>query len=138
MGITSQTHPGALTTAGVVVVGAIAIWFSHCLSRLVTMRSWQHLEPRRTDVVGQLRGSWSIVAAAIPATIIFILAGAHVWTVKAAFTLSEIVGVLALAVVGIGTAGSRDRPLGKRMPYIGLLVLVGVMIVLLELLVHLL
>ena len=68
----------------------------------------------------------------------FILAGAHVWSIKTAFTLAEVVGVLALAVVGVGTTGGRGRPLIRRVLYIVSLVLVGVLIVLLELLVHLL
>jgi hypothetical protein len=138
-GLTFETHPEALTTAGVVVVGAVAIWFAHVLSQLVILRAWQDLELRRVDVGAELRGSWTIVAAAIPATIIFILAGVGVWEIKpTAFTLAEIVGVLALAVVGFGTAGGRGRPLGRRLLYVGGLVLVGVLIVGLELLVHLL
>ncbi len=137
-GLTFEKNPGALTTAGVVVVGAVAIWFAHTLSRLVTMRSWRHLELHYTDVATTLRNSWSIVTAALPATLVFVLAGLHIFEVKTAFTVSEVVGVLALAVVGIGTAGGRDRPLGRRLLYIGGLVLVGVLIVLLELLVHLL
>ena len=35
-GLTFETHPEALTTAGVIVVGAVAIWLAHALSRLVT------------------------------------------------------------------------------------------------------
>jgi hypothetical protein len=135
-GLTFEAHPEALTSAGVVVVGAVAIWLAHGLSQLVILRSWQSLELRRSDVAAELRGSWTIVVAAIPATIIFILSGAGLWNVKTAFTLAEIVGVLALAVVGFGTAGGRDRPLGRRLLYIGGLVLIGVLIVLLELLTH--
>jgi hypothetical protein len=137
-GLTFEAHPEALTSAGVVVVGAVAIWLAHGLSQLVILRSWQNLELRRSDVAAELRGSWTIVIAAIPATIIFILSGVGLWHVKTAFTLAEIVGVLALAVVGFGTAGGRDRPLGRRLLYIGGLVLIGVLIVLLELLTHLL
>ena len=137
-GLTFETNPGALTTAGVVVVGAVAIWLAHGLSHLVILRSWQNLELHGSDILRELRGSWTIVTAAIPATTIFILAGAGLWTVKTAFTLAEIVGVLALAVVGIGTAGGRGRPFRRRLVYIMGLVLVGVLIVLLELLVHLL
>ena len=137
-GLTFETNPGALTTAGVVVVGAVAIWLAHGLSQLVILRSWQNLELRPSDVRRVLQGSWTIVTAAIPATIIFILAGAGVWSVRAAFNLAEVVGVLALAVVGFGTAGGRGRPLRRRVLYIGALVLVGVLIVLLELSVHLL
>ncbi len=137
-GLTFETNPGALTTAGVVVVGAVAIWLAHTLSRLVILRSWRDLELRRAHVRRELRGSWPIVSAAIPATIVFILAGAHVWSIKTAFTLAEVVGVLALAVVGVGTTGGQGRPPIRRVLYIVSLVLVGVLIVLLELLVHLL
>jgi hypothetical protein len=137
-GLTFETNPGALTTAGVVVVGAVAIWLAHGLSQLVILPPWRELGLRRADVTQELRGSWTIVTAAIPATIIFMVAETDLWTVKTAFTLAEIVGVLALAVVGFGTAGGRGRPLGRRLLYIGGLVLVGVLIVLLELLVHLL
>jgi len=137
-GLTFETNPGALTSAGVVVVGAVAIWLAHGLSQLVILRSWQNLELHRSDVRAELRGSWTIVSAAIPATIIFLLAGLHLWTVKTAFTVAEIVGVLALAVVGFGTAGGRGRPMGRRLLYIGGLALVGVLIVMLELLTHLL
>jgi hypothetical protein len=48
------------------------------------------------------------------------------------------VGVLGLAVVGIGPAGGRERPLARRILYVVGLVTVGVMIVALELVVHLL
>ncbi len=61
-----------------------------------------------------------------------------VWSVRHAFALAEIVGVLALAVVGFGTAGGPDRPAGRRILYIGALVLVGVFIVVLEAVVHVL
>jgi hypothetical protein len=137
-GVTFETNPGALTTAGVVVVGAVAIWLAHTLSRLVATRAWRDLTVRTSDVRAQLLGSWSILAAAIPATVIFTLAGLQLWKVRTAFTLAEVVGVFALAVVGIGTAGGRERPPGRRIVYIVSLVAVGVMIVLLESLVHLL
>ena len=137
-GLTFETHPGALTTAGVVVVGAVAIWFAHGLSQLVTTRSWQHLDLKVAGIVHELRGSWAIVSAALPATIIFVLAGVGLLTVRAAFALAEIVGVLALAVVGVGTTGGSGNRLGRRILHVGGLVLVGVLIVLLELVVHLL
>ena len=57
---------------------------------------------------------------------------------RQAFIVAELVGVAALAVVGIGTAGGRDRPLSRRIGYVLAVVLVGVAIVLLEAGVHLL
>jgi hypothetical protein len=136
-GLTFETNPGALTTAGVVVVGAVAIWLAHGLSRLVILRTWQNLELHPSDVSRVLQGSWTIVVAAVPGALIFVLAALHVWSVRTAFTVAEAVGVLALAVVGSGTVGGQGRPLGRRLVYIGGLVMVGVLIVLLELLVHL-
>ena len=55
-GLTFETNPGALTTAGVVVVGAVAIWLAHTLSRLVTMRSWRHLTLSRCRRRGRAPG----------------------------------------------------------------------------------
>ncbi len=137
-GLTFEKNPGELTTAGVVVVGAVAIWLAHALSRLVIMQSWHQLHLKPIDVARELRNSWSIVAAALPATIVFTLAGIHVWSVQTAFSLAEAIGVLALAVVGFGTTGGSGRPLARRILYVASLVAVGVMIVLFELLVHLL
>jgi hypothetical protein len=137
-GLTFETNPGELTTAGVVIIGAFAIWMAHILSRLVSKRSGGHLQLTPADIVAEARSSWSIVAAAVPATIIFVLAGAHLWTMHTAFVLADVVGVAALAVVGIGTAGGSDRPLGRRVVYVCSLVVVGIAIVLLEAGVHLL
>lgn len=137
-GLTFETHPEALKTAGVVVVGAVAIWLAHALSRVVTERAWRHLRLTRADIGSELRGSWSILTAAIPATFVFLLAGLGVWTVTHAFVITDAVGVASLAVVGIGTAGGSDRPLGRRILYVCGLVAVGMTIVGLESLVHLL
>lgn len=137
-GLTFETNPGELTSAGVVIVGAMAIWFAHTLSRLVSLRSMGQTELRIAVVQAQLRSSWSIVTAAIPATIVFFLAALHLWTMGTAFVIADAVGVLALAVVGIGTVGERDRPLHRRVGYVAGLVLVGLFIVLMEAAVHLL
>lgn len=137
-GLTFETNPGALTTAGVVVVGAVAIWLAHALSRLVVLSSWRGLQLNMDEVLHDLRGSWSIASAAIPASLIFTMAGIHLWTVETAFVLAETVGVLALAVVGIGTTAGSGRAFFRRTLYVAGLVSVGVAIVLFELLVHLL
>jgi hypothetical protein len=137
-GLTFEANPGELTTAGVVVVGAVAIWLAHALSRLVIRGSWQRLRLKTGDVIDDLRNSWSILAAALPATVIFALAGLHVWSMQAAFTIAEAVGVLGLAVVEVGTTGGSGQPWSRRLLYVVGLVGVGVVIVLFELLVHLL
>jgi hypothetical protein len=134
--VTFEAHPEALTTAGLLVAGAVAIWLAHSLSRLVTKRAWAHLRLTRADIRHELWGSWSILSAAVPALLLFLLAGLRVWSVHVAFVLTNVVGVAALAVVGIGTVGGRDRPLGLRIVYVVGLVAVGLAIVGLEALVH--
>ena len=110
-GLTFESNPGELTTAGVVIVGAVAIWFAHTLSRLVSMRSRGTSGPEAVATCEAARHSWSIVTAAIPATIIFVLAALDLWTIHTGVRAGRRRrrGV-ALAVVGIGTAGGRDRP----------------------------
>jgi hypothetical protein len=137
-GLTFETNPGALTTAGVVVVGALAIWLAHSLSRMVIRQSWHRLDLSVAEVIGDLGRSWPIAAAALPATVIFTLAGIHLFTVRTAFGVAETVGVLALAVVGVGTTGGSGRSAMRRALYVVGLVSVGVAIVLFEALVHLL
>ena len=104
----------------------------------MSIRSTSHTELRIADVRAQLRSSWSIVMAAVPATIAFFLAALRAWTIGTAFVIADGVGVLALGVVGIRTAGGHDRPLHRRVGYQAGLVLVGVSIVLIEAGLHLL
>lgn len=137
-GLTFEENPGELSTAGVVVVGAVAIWLAHSLSHLVTVPSWRHLRLTPIDLGRELRGSWSILVAALPATVIFMLAAIHLFSIQTAFTVAEVIGVLALAVVGFGTTASGDLPMVRRIVYVSCLVAVGVIIVLFELLVHVL
>jgi hypothetical protein len=137
-GLTFETHPQALTTAGVIVVGAIAIWFAHTLSRVVVKPSWQELRVSWFDIRTELEGSWPIVSAALPALLIFVVAGLGIWSVHVAFVLTDVVGVLALAVVGLGTAGNRGASSLRRILYVTALVAVGATIVVLESIVHLL
>jgi hypothetical protein len=137
-GISFDDHPEALTTAGVVVVSTVAIWLAHALSRLVAQRARRHLLVTRADVRAELWGSWSILAAAVPAVVILVVAGLHLWTVHEAFVIINVVGVGALAAVGFGTAGGAERSLGRRLFYVVGIVAVGAMIVGLESLVHIL
>jgi hypothetical protein len=102
------------------------------------MPSWRRLRLTPIDLARELRGSWSILVAALPATIIFMLAAIHLFSIQTAFTVAEVVGVLALAVVGFGTTASGDLPIVRRIVYVSCLVAVGVIIVLFEALIHVL
>ena len=122
-----------------VVVGAVAIWLAHSLSRLVTKGAWRHLRLTRADIASELRGSWSI-ALRRHSGHLHLPAGRYsacgrctwrscspTWSEWSPWPSSE-----------SGTAGGRDRPLRRRILYVGGLVAVGLTIVVLESLVHLL
>ena len=130
--VSFRGHPRALPAGSVIVAGAIAIWLAHTLARLVTQRAWHHLELGLDDIRAELWGSWSILLAAVPAVLVFLMADLHVWSVSVAFFLTNALGVVSLAVVGVITAGGAERPLRRRVLYVAGLVAVGLLIVVVE------
>ncbi len=135
LGLTFETHPDALTAGAVIIVGAIAIWLAHGLSLVVAVRS-RRVDPMPlADIVAEFTSSWAIVSAAVPATVVMLLAEAGVYSTSTGLAIAQVVGVLALAAVGVATAG-RHRPPVRRIAYVALLTGVGVLIVLMEAGVH--
>ncbi len=136
-GLTFERRPDSVSAGGVIVVGAIAIALAHAVSHLVvawSLRSQGAPFTFRT-VFGQLRQSWPIVSAAIPATVVLALSRTGLYTTSTALWVDAAVGVAALAVVGIWTAGP-SRPGSHRVAYVVALVSVGLFIVGLEIAAH--
>jgi VIT1/CCC1 family predicted Fe2+/Mn2+ transporter len=136
-GISFDPTIDVVTAVAIVLVGAVAIWWAHALSRLVNRRAQEHLELTPGDVGRELRGAISVVVAALPAAAVLALVGTGIWTMRTGLILANVLGVVSLLAVGIGTAGGSDRPLGRRVRYVVAVVLVGVVIVVLETAVHL-
>ena len=135
-GLTFERNPDMVSVGWVVVVGAVAIAMAHTISNLVV--DWAHEERPfgvRT-VLLRLRQSWPILSAAIPATIVTAISRSGLWSTSDSLWIAEGVGVAALAVVGVITAG-RTRTRRRRVQYVVALVAVGLMIVVLELAAHL-
>lgn len=136
-GLTFERRPDSVSAGGVIVVGAIAIALAHAVSHLVvawSLRSQGAPFTFRT-VFDQLRQSWPIVSAAIPATVVLALSRTGLYTTSTALWVDAAVGVAALAVVGIWTAGPA-RPGSHRVAYVVALVSVGLFIVGLEIAAH--
>jgi hypothetical protein len=134
--LTFDRRPDQLTADAVIVVGAVAIWLAHTLSHLVADWALQEAPFSTGTVVARLRQSWPILAAALPAVAVLALSWSVDWTALSGLWIAEGVGVAALAVVGVLTAGDRRRSLTVRVAYVVALVTTGLVIVGLELLAH--
>ncbi len=135
-GLAFEARLNAVSATGVIVVGAIAIWLAHAVSNLVARRAREGADLQRADVAAELRNSWPIVSAALPAAVVMILAALGAWTAETGLVIDEVIGVLALAGVGIATAGGARRSVGRRILYVTVLTAVGLAIVGLEVAVH--
>ncbi len=136
LGITYEPHIDPLSAAGIVVVGAAAIWLAHTLSKLVELRADSTEAIRLAHVGRQLQESWPILSASLPAAAVLLMAAAGVWSTSVGLFLAQFVGVAALAIVGILTAGGPERSLWRRIVWVVVLPVVGLMIVGLEVAVH--
>jgi len=135
LGLSLESHPDALSAGAVIIVGAIAIWLAHGVSQLVAERNRRTGPIPVADIVAAFRSSWPIVSAAVPATIVMLLAEVGVYSTSTGLLIAQAIGVLALAVVGIVTA-EPERPVLRRIAYVMLITGVGVLIVLMEAAVH--
>jgi hypothetical protein len=136
-GLSLENRPDSVSAGGVIVVGAIAIALAHAVSHLVVAWSNRSDDAPFTSrtVTDQLRRSWPIVSAAIPATIVLAISRTGLYTTSTALWIDAGVGVGALAVVGILTAGPA-RPDSHRVLYVLALISVGLFIVGLEVAAH--
>lgn len=125
-----------LEAVGAVLVGAISIWMAHGVSRLVAERAERGSALHLGDIVGEFRGTWPIIAAAFPATVVLVLAERHVLSVSLGLTVSSILGVAALTVAGISSARGPQRRLLHQVVYVATLTAAGAVIVVLEVAVH--
>lgn len=135
-GLTFEKNLNPLQATGVIVVGAIAIWLAHAVSQLVGQRATVQDDLHVADVRSQLQSSWPIVSAAIPAALVMVIACFGVWSASTGLVIDEVFGVVALAAVGMATAGGTQRTFAHRVIYVVTLTAAGVVIVGLEVASH--
>lgn len=135
-GLTFEHRPDPLSTGGVIIVGAIAIWLAHSVSHLVAEWAGQEGPFTVRTVLEQLRRSSPIVSAALPATAVMALSWTGAWSPATALWIGEGVGVIALAGIGVLTAGGSQRTAGLRTLYVVMVVATGLLIVGLEVAAH--
>jgi hypothetical protein len=136
--LTFEKHPNPVSSTGVIVVGATAIWLAHAVSNMVARRARDGANLHASDIMSELRSSWPIVSAAIPGAVVMAIACFGLWTASTGLVIDEVIGVVALAAVGVATAGGSQRSLARRLVYVAALTAVGLAIVGLEVAAHLL
>ncbi len=86
--------------AAIVFVGAGATWAAHSFSEIIGLR----LAGVATDgrhLVEAMRHAWPILAAAVPATVVMLLAELGVWPSEFAIDLGYVISILILAGAGV-------------------------------------
>jgi len=137
-GLTFEKSLNSVAVGAVIIVGAFAIALAHALSHLVVEWSKQSPTHRFTGrtVAVQLRQSWPIVSAALPAVVVVVISRTGLFSTSTALSIDQFVGVAALAVVGVLTARVPSQSLWHRAVYVVSLVVAGLLIVLLEVITH--
>lgn len=136
VGLAVEHDPNGLSDAGIIIVGDIAIWLAHAISQLVGNQAERQRPVTMADLGSQLANSWPIVAAAIPASLVMILAGLGLWSNETGLKIATVLGVFALAVTGVLAARFSERTPLRRVGFVLIITVVGVLIVALEVWVH--
>jgi hypothetical protein len=88
--------------AGVVVLGtALATWLAHTFSSIIGAHVREQRPTTRAEIAAAFRRSWRVVTAALPATVLLIMAGRGWMSVSTALYIGDILAVAALILVAI-------------------------------------
>jgi hypothetical protein len=91
--------------AGVVVLGtALATWLAHAFSSIIGAHVREQRPTSRGEVALAFRRSWRVVTAALPATVLLVLAGRGWISVSTALYTATALAILALIGVAIVAA----------------------------------
>lgn len=99
-GISGENGTSWLGAATIIVSGAAAIWIAHAYSMLISKRVTVGHRLEARDLGEALRGSWPIVTAGAILTAPILPASLNVWSLDFALSMSSLLGVIILALVG--------------------------------------
>jgi hypothetical protein len=119
--------------ATVVVVGtAIATWLAHTFAALIGVHVRERRAIRRYEIATKFRRSWRIVTAAVPTTVLLVLADIGWIALRSALSAATAVGILQLVVVGVIAARRSEFTLLGVAAYAAGATVIGLVIVAIE------
>ena len=124
---------GSPSAATIVVVGtAVATWLAHAFASIIGAHIRERRQLRNHEIVTKFRHSWRIVTAAIPTTVLLLLAGAGAFGLRTAFVLATIAGVVQMLVVAVIAARRSQFSFVGVVAYAGCATVIGLIIVAIE------
>ena len=124
---------GSPRDATVVVVGtAIATWLAHTFAAVIGVHVRERRPIRRHEIVTKFRRSWRIVTAALPTTVLLLVADAGWLGLRSALRAATAVCILQMVVVGVIAARRSGFALFGVAVYAATATVIGLIIVAIE------
>lgn len=134
--VRSESEVTWIDAAALIVVGAAAVWLAHGYSKMIARRIAARQYISRRDIGEILRGSWPIVTAGVIVAAPLLLSIIGLTSVANALQISNLVGVLTLALVGWMAGVASGDNLLHRLWLAVVSAALGLMVVSLEFLLH--
>jgi VIT1/CCC1 family predicted Fe2+/Mn2+ transporter len=119
-----------------IISGALAIWAAHAYSILLS----KHLVNKRPleahEISETLTGSWPIVSAGVFLSLPLLPVVIGLWSVETAMWISGCLGILVLALIGIGAGTLMKDPWPRRLLWALVSAGLGIAVVAIEFAVH--
>jgi hypothetical protein len=120
-------------SATIVVIGtAVATWLAHSFAAIIGLHVRVRRPVRLDEMTGAFRRSWRIITAALPATVLLILADFNAMSLRVALARATLVGVVQLVWVGIVAAKRSEFSLFGVFAYAVTATVIGLLIVAIE------
>jgi hypothetical protein len=120
----------------VIVLTAFATLLAHSFSSLIALHVRTGRAVQRAEFRTELRHSWRIVLAALPAVAMFVLAGLDLFSSRTALRLSTALAVVAMIAVGVIAARRSHSTWFGGFVFVVVATAMGLAIVAIEIFVH--
>jgi hypothetical protein len=133
IGALDSAQLGSARSATVVVIGtAIATWLAHTFAAVIGLHVRERRPVQHHEMVHAFRQSWRIVTAAIPVTVVLIIADAGAVSLRVALGLATAIGVAQLLAVAVIAARRSGFTVFGIIAYAATATAIGLLIVAIE------
>ena len=135
-GISGDDETSWLGAATIIVSGAAAIWIAHAYSMLISKRVTLGRRLGVNDLTETLSGSWPIVTAGAILSAPILLVALNAWSLDFALTVSSLLGVAILALVGYFAGVLSGESWSRRLLLVALSAGLGLAVIAVEFAAH--